>query len=187
MPPLRRTFYQDGSPAIRKHVGASGTLACGTDTSPVTPDNSQQEEQGIPRGNVRRPSEQITPQSVPDNLTCARHICRRMNRRSARHICRSQPSKQERRNARRIGQTRNSRSSRHRFQGRSKPRQRFFLTDTHSPDTHMYKHTQEVSDPLSLLVKLVVQCQSNASLLEALAYLSNEIFFVRRNYLRRLQ
>ena len=67
-----------------------------------------------------------------------------------------------------------------------KPRQRFFLTDTHSPDTHIHKHTQDVSDPLSLLVKLVLQSQSNSALLEALAYLSQDIYYIRRTYFRRL-
>ena len=50
----------------------------------------------------------------------------------------------------------------------------------------MYKHTQDVSDPLSLLVKLVLQSQSNSALLEALAYLSQDIYYIRRTYFRRL-
>ena len=65
-----------------------------------------------------------------------------------------------------------------------RPRQRFSPTDTHSPDTRLFRHTHEVPDPLALLVKLVLQSQENHSLLEALAYLSKEVFLIRRKYFR---
>ena len=68
-----------------------------------------------------------------------------------------------------------------------RPRKRFFLIDTQSPDTHLFRHTHEVPDPLSLLVKLVLQSQENSSLLEALAYLSKEVFLIRRKYFQELK
>jgi hypothetical protein len=68
-----------------------------------------------------------------------------------------------------------------------RPRERFFLTETQSPDTHAHRHTHEVPDPLSLLVKLVLQCPTNPSLLEALAYLAQDVFQTRRRYFDKLQ
>ena len=68
-----------------------------------------------------------------------------------------------------------------------RPRQRFFLANTNSIDTNIYRQAQEIPDSLPLLVKLVAQCEKNGALLESLAYFSRDIIAVRQKYFRSLQ
>ena len=66
-----------------------------------------------------------------------------------------------------------------------KPRERFYLSDNNTNKTIIHRHTISTPKPKSHFIELIVQCQENRKLMESLAYLSKDVFHIRRAFFKK--
>ena len=68
----------------------------------------------------------------------------------------------------------------------SKPRTRFYSSDTNISTIINHRHGFPTLQPLSHFIELIVQSHDNQRLVDALAYLSLDVFYIRRSFFKKI-